>query len=347
MSSELPPWDRTVMARWLAYLSLAGGATAVLSTAMLPIPAGSQRLGSLVLGLMALATGGTILALHRRLPGWGLPVLLAVGTLEVSLGIYFWGVSPTDDAMFYVWIALYAACFFDRGMAAAQLAVVGAAYAGVLFAQGTGPAASTRWAVTMITLAVSGTVISLLVRQLRQAMAGMQAAAADRERLMAQLETAALTDELTGLPNRRAWEAEFTRELARARRGESEVSVALLDVDRFKAYNDRHGHRAGDELLHACSGAWRDQLRGADVLARVGGDEFAILLPDCGPDDALGLIERLRVATPPPSTVSAGIAVWNYLETCDDLLDRADAALYEAKAQGRARAVLRRPAATT
>jgi diguanylate cyclase len=232
-------------------------------------------------------------------------------------------------------------------MAAAQLAVIGASYAGVLFAQGAGPEGSTRWAVTMTTLAVSGTVISLLVRQLRRAMAGMEAAAADRERLMAQLETAALTDELTGLPNRRAWEAEFTRELARARRGQGEVSVAVLDVDRFKAYNDRHGHRAGDELLRSCAIAWSDQLRGADVLARFGGDEFAILLPECGADDALGLIERLRAATPEPGSVSAGIAVWNGLETCDDLLDRADAALYEAKAQGRARAVLTPPVGTT
>ena len=328
------------MARWLAYLCLAGGAFAVLSTALLPVPPASERGGSFALGIALLAMGLGTLALHRRLAPWTLQVLLAAGTVQVSLGIYFWGVSPSDDAMFYVWVALYAACFFGRGMTAAQLGVIGVAYAAVLIAQGAGPEASTRWAVTMTTLAVASTIISLLVRQLRRAMAGMEAVAADRERLMAKLETAALTDEVTGLPNRRAWEAEFTRELARARRAQGEVCVALLDVDRFKAYNDRHGHRAGDGLLRACAAAWSDQLRGADVLARFGGDEFAILLPDCSADDALGLIERLRAATPARSSASAGIAVWNGVETSDDLVDRADGALYEAKAQGRARAVL-------
>ncbi len=329
------------MARWLAYLSLAGGATALVSTALLPVPPGSERAGSFALGLTGLAVGAAILAARRRLPAWALPLLLALGTVEVSLGIYFWGVSPTDDAMFYVWIALYAACFFGRRMAAVQLGLIGLAYAVVLIVQGAGQEASTRWAVTMVTLAVAGTVISLLVRQLRHAMTRMEAVAADRERLMAQLHAAALTDELTGLPNRRAWEAEFTRELSRGRRsGGAEVAVAVLDLDSFKAYNDRRGHRAGDELLKACAAAWSDQLRGADLLARFGGDEFAILLPDCGADDALGLIERLRAATPGQNTVSAGIAVWNGLETCDELIDRADAALYEAKAQGRDRAAL-------
>jgi hypothetical protein len=90
------------MARWLAYLSLAGGATALLSTALLPIPPGSQRLGSFALGLAGVVTGGAILALRRRLPAWALPLLLAVGTAEVSVGIYFWGSTPGDDAMFYV-----------------------------------------------------------------------------------------------------------------------------------------------------------------------------------------------------------------------------------------------------
>src|SRR2546423_4747450 len=127
---ELPPWDRTVMARWLSHLPLAGGATALLALAVLPVPPESNRAGSFALGLSALAVGGAIMAAPRRPPAWALPVLLALGTVQVSLRTYFWGTSPSDDAMFYLWIALYAACFFDRAMAAVQLAVVGAAYAG-------------------------------------------------------------------------------------------------------------------------------------------------------------------------------------------------------------------------
>jgi diguanylate cyclase (GGDEF)-like protein len=148
------------------------------------------------------------------------------------------------------------------------------------------------------------------------------------------------TDELTGLPNRRAWEIETAREITRARRERSRLCVALLDLDHFKSYNDRNGHRAGDRLLSGAAVAWSEQLRAADVLARYGGEEFAVLLPGCGDADARDLVERLRAATPAPGTASAGIAAWDGTEPFADLLDRADAALYEAKASGRDRAIL-------
>jgi diguanylate cyclase (GGDEF)-like protein len=332
--------DSTTMARWLAYLFLAGGAFALLAIALLPLPDGTDRTGSLALGLGAIAAGATVMALRRRLAGPVVPVLVAVGTLIVSAGTYFWGQRPTDDAMFYVWIALYAACFLGRTMATVQLGIIGIAYAAVLVAQGAGQEASTRWAVTMTTLAVAVAVISRLVRELRRAMARMEQVAADREGLLAKLETAALTDVLTALPNRRAWEAEIAREMARARRRGGPLSVALFDLDHFKAYNDRHGHRAGDELLRAAAAAWCERLRAADVLARYGGEEFAVLLPGCESADALALVERLREGTPPPCTVSAGVATWNGSEPYSDLLDRADGALYQAKANGRDLALL-------
>ncbi|MDQ6914247.1 MAG: GGDEF domain-containing protein [Actinomycetota bacterium] len=332
-AQQLPAADVPTMARWLSHLFLAGGAFTLLALLALPLPPGSDTTGSVAVGIGALALGGAVMAARRRLPRWGIPLLVALGIALVSTGTYFWGPRPTDDAMFYVWIAIYAACFFGRGLAAAQLGIIGLAYGAVLVAQGAGEEGSTRWAVTMTTLVVAVTVTSLLVRQLRRAVA-------DRERLMAQLETAALTDELTGLPNRRAWELEASREVIRARRDDSGLCVALLDLDHFKAYNDRHGHRAGDGLLQAAAVAWRDQLRGADVLARYGGEEFAVLLPGCDANNALDLVERLRAATPSPRTVSAGVAVWDGTEPPTDLLDRADAALYEAKASGRDRALL-------
>ncbi|NJC72343.1 GGDEF domain-containing protein, partial [Planosporangium thailandense] len=94
-----------------------------------------------------------------------------------------------------------------------------------------------------------------------------------------QLAALAHNDGLTGVPNRRAWELELPRELAKARRGRTPVSVALLDIDHFKRYNDRFGHQAGDELLKAAVAAWGSQLRPGDLLARYGGEEFGVVLP--------------------------------------------------------------------
>ncbi|NJC74333.1 GGDEF domain-containing protein, partial [Planosporangium thailandense] len=95
----------------------------------------------------------------------------------------------------------------------------------------------------------------------------------------AQLSALAHHDGLTGVPNRRAWELELPRELAKARRGRTPVSVALLDIDHFKRYNDLFGHQAGDELLRAAAMAWGSQLRPGDLLARYGGEEFGVVLP--------------------------------------------------------------------
>jgi diguanylate cyclase (GGDEF)-like protein len=114
----------------------------------------------------------------------------------------------------------------------------------------------------------------------------------------------------------------------------------MLDLDRFKAFNDTHGHQAGDRLLKAAAGAWRGSLRATDVLARYGGEEFSVVLPRCDMEDALALLARLRRATPEEQTVSAGIAQWEPGEAAEALVARADAALYEAKNAGRNRVIV-------
>jgi diguanylate cyclase (GGDEF)-like protein/PAS domain S-box-containing protein len=156
-----------------------------------------------------------------------------------------------------------------------------------------------------------------------------------RHTLMRRLETAALTDQVTGLPNRRAWEETLGRELARATRDGHPVCVAVLDLDDFKRYNDQRGHLAGDVLLAQAAEAWRTELRGSDVLARYGGDEFAALIPGRPLETALTVIERLRRATPQGSACSAGVAVWDRTESAIELFGRADSALYVAKQSGR------------
>ena len=137
----------------------------------------------------------------------------------------------------------------------------------------------------------------------------------------------ARTDPLTGLANRRGWDEQLDRELAQASRSGRPVSVALLDLDDFKGFNDAHGHQAGDRLLVAAAAAWQGQLRDGDVLCRWGGDEFAALLPDCSEDAAREIIARLTPTTPAQQSCGAGIAEWDGAETSDELVWRADAEL--------------------
>jgi diguanylate cyclase (GGDEF)-like protein len=141
----------------------------------------------------------------------------------------------------------------------------------------------------------------------------------------------ARTDPLTGLANRRGWDEQLARELARAGRSGEALSVALLDLDDFKAFNDAHGHQAGDRLLLEAAAAWSGQLRDLDILCRWGGDEFAVLLPACPRAQADEVIARLQAATPRHQSCAAGVAGWDGSETPEGLLGRADNALFDAK----------------
>lgn len=162
----------------------------------------------------------------------------------------------------------------------------------------------------------------------------------ERENLLTEVAALARSDALTGLPNRRALDEQLPREMARARRAESGLCLAIVDLDRFKAYNDSHGHLAGDEMLRACALAWDSELRGEDTIVRFGGEEFLVVLPDSDPEQAAEIVERLRAATPAGQTCSAGLACWDFAESAEDLVGRADSALYRAKADGRDRLVL-------
>jgi diguanylate cyclase (GGDEF)-like protein len=159
-------------------------------------------------------------------------------------------------------------------------------------------------------------------------------------RQSAELERLASTDSLTGLPNRRVWEDALPRELARSLRSGAPVSIAILDLDRFKDYNDENGHLGGDLLLKEIAAIWPGELRDTDLLARHGDEEFALLLPDCGAADVLNVVDKVRRATPAGTTSSAGAAVWDGIEEAEELIRRADEALYEAKRGGRDQTVV-------
>ena len=162
----------------------------------------------------------------------------------------------------------------------------------------------------------------------------------DRSQLVRQLHQLARTDALTGLPNRRAWNEELPREVARAQRSGQPLCVAILDLDHFKAFNDTRGHPAGDKLLEEAAAAWRENARPSDFIARYGGEEFALLLPDCPQSAANAVVERFRRATPGTQTSSAGVACWNGVASPEALVGLADAALYAAKSAGRDRVVV-------
>lgn len=168
---------------------------------------------------------------------------------------------------------------------------------------------------------------------------GLKRIESERESLLIEVKVLASRDALTGLPNRRTLDEQLPREMARARRAGAPLCLAIVDIDHFKAYNDSHGHLAGDAMLRSCAVGWDSELRGEDTILRFGGEEFLVLLPDTPLEQAAEIVERLRAATPEELTCSAGLGCWNFEESVDDLLERVDRALYAAKGSGRDRLV--------
>ncbi|GAB4090541.1 diguanylate cyclase [Hydrogenophaga soli] len=162
------------------------------------------------------------------------------------------------------------------------------------------------------------------------------------------LERRANTDELTSLPNRRAFMLQAQQELAHLARHRGSLSVLMLDIDHFKRVNDTHGHQAGDAVLVALAQMCRHSLRECDHIGRIGGEEFAVLLPNTSAGHALETAERLRLTltntpihlaqgTPLKVTVSIGVTTTSGDQDIEALLRHADDALYQAKNQGRNR----------
>lgn len=169
--------------------------------------------------------------------------------------------------------------------------------------------------------------------------------------LLAQLEQQALTDPLTGLPNRRAFELEATRALANSTRSGLPTSVGIADIDRFKKVNDEYGHAAGDIVLREAARIVQRTLRKGDLFGRWGGEEFCLLLPNARVQQATAVVERFRNELQNAQifvgnrstlnvTISVGLTILHDADTLDTALARADAALYQAKLTGRNRIVV-------
>ena len=293
-----------------------------------------------VLFLAQLAVAAVLLVLPRSLgTAWIPGSVVALSIATVSAAVYFngerFGGPATLNELYYVWPALYVGYFFRRRGLAVSVALIALAYAATLAAiDAAGAAALTRW---MVTVSVAGG-SALALRSIRRQV----------DRLLAQLRELARTDPLTGLANRREFEACFEAELARARRSGTPFALAIGDIDFFTRLNDEHGHAAGDDALRAVARAIEASTRRTDLPARVGGEEFAILLPDTTAACAAPVIERLRgrlatvaTASGAPLTISFGLVEFpTHGSSMRELMHVGDAALYEAKELGRDRTVL-------
>jgi diguanylate cyclase (GGDEF)-like protein len=287
-----------------------------LAAGSLLVPHGSLRNGNaaLAIALAGVAFGAFLLAFPSRVRPWMMHTFMVVANVQIAIAMQFLGRGPMSVVAtgFYVWAAIFAFCFFSWRAAAAHTAFMGICLAAALVALHE-PAGPGIWLIAMGGAAGSGFVVGVLSRQLRHA---------------------AGTDWLTGLPNRWSWEEALDREISRATRTGEPLCVASIDLDGFKALNDARGHQAGDLYLRSLAASWTNAIRGNDVLARYGGDEFAVLLPDATRDQALAVIERMRAETPDTGFCS-GVAEWDRNEGVEPLLGRADIAVYRAKAEGR------------
>jgi diguanylate cyclase (GGDEF)-like protein/putative nucleotidyltransferase with HDIG domain len=329
-------FQTSLMAEVLAGLFAAGATLAALTVA-LPHPSAQNDLGMLAIVAGAYAVAGVLHWHARKLPSWTLPLALAWGSSLITGVAYFSGANPSPLVFFYLWIPLYASYFLTRREAALQVAYVGLAYAALLSLRPPSSGAPAWWIVGMGTLLVAAIVITTMRVRV--------------ELLISRLYDTARTDALTSLANRRGFRELLDLELERARRGETEMTVLVGDLDRFKEVNDRSGHQVGDVALQRVAQLLNEGKRQVDSAARVGGEEFALILPDSSADGAFVLAERLRSALAgefaedsPPITISFGLASYpEHGETAASLLRAADEALYAAKDSGRNRTVRHSP----
>jgi diguanylate cyclase (GGDEF)-like protein len=317
------------LARSLGYAFLAGGTIALILT-LVPNSKDTNETGILSLVALAYLVGLICLRAQDRLPSWAPPAALALATILVTYAVEFFS-DPGRGvwSIFYVAVALQAGYFLSRWWAAGEVALVAVAYGLVMWGQ---EAAFEVWIGTVSTVALAAWMVGTMRIRLR--------------RLIMRLADAARTDADTGLLNRRGLQEIAELELERARRGDRPVSIVVIDIDRFKDYNEDHGHPASDRALKTLAGLIHQNKRRIDAAARISGEEFALLAPDTDEHGAYVLADRLRrevreAFATTGLTVSLGIASYpKHGGTAEELMTGADRAVFAAKALGRDRTVI-------
>jgi diguanylate cyclase (GGDEF)-like protein len=331
------PAEGRTMGRVAGALYLIGCAMTVAGV-VLPHSAKADVGGFCVLAAVMGLVGVALLRWASRLPESSYAAVMLLGSVIISLSLYFNGERvgghSAGNQVLYIWIALYCGYFFSRAVIALQLLAVAGLYGVALVAIEAGPVGLTRWMITVVMVFATAELVHALK--------------ARNDRLVQRLVDAARTDSLTGLANRQAFDERLVQELARSRRTGTPTSLVVADIDRFKEINDTRGHPVGDKALVAIADAARQIARHTDLIARVGGDEFALILPDTALTGAYRLAERLRREAGWNHTglsVSFGVAQsGDGLHKPDELVAAADEALYRAKRAGRNQTSLARSA---
>ncbi len=328
-----------------AYLAVGAAVTGALG-ALLPHPPYFNTTGILIVDGLALLWGLWMFRYAGRIPFWLLRVAPALATLMTSFAVYYSGDSTSGYALFYVWVGLYVFYFpVSRADAAFNVLWAFINY-GVVIAitPAAPPGASSivvhHFVITAGTLITAATLLTYLRIRV--------------ERLMRRLTDAARTDPLTGLPNRVALHEALERELERAKPEGRPTSLLIFDLDRFKRVNDRYGVSEGDRVVRRVAALLEESTRIMDVVARSGGEEFAIVLPETDQHRAFlfaeELLDRLRKAFSSPRielTASVGVATSpGHASDLAGLMTASDGALHAAKALGRDRAVIYSPEVT-
>ena len=310
---------------------------------LLPHPTGFNVVGLVSLQAVCLVSAILLLALGKRTPGWLVAITPFAGTALISAALYYSDQSTSAYMLFYLWIGIYAFYFLSRTRAwlLGAFAVLNYGATILLLRLGDGNATVGLangdvhdFVLITGTLAVAGVFIVTLRDRVG--------------RLIDRLTDAASTDPLTGLLNRRGFHHITETELERSRRGHRPFSLLVGDCDFFKLVNDQFGHHAGDEALKSIAALLDHNKRRIDTAARMGGEEFALMLPETDQHEAYILAERLRsrlrglfAAEPVGLTMSFGVASYPvHGASVDALLRAADEALYAAKALGRDRSVI-------
>src|SRR3954451_17766087 len=315
-----------------------GGVLALVSL-LLPHSSHVIDAGIAGLGASACLSGLVMLLMPQIMPPQLLTYVLLCGSVLISFGIYFTQSSGSVYALLYVWVGFQAAYFFPPRHVIGHVAVTGITYA-LALASVPGSDRSQRWLLLFGVVVV----IALMVGVLRERV----------DRLIARLADAARTDALTGLLNRRGFQELMEVETERALRSSRPLAIIVGDLDHFKHLNDRFGHAAGDLALRRFADIALQASRRIDAVARIGGEEFALLLPDTEQHAAYLLAERLRRAVKEPTasrageaelpTVSFGVASFpTHAADAAALMHSADQALYAARAMGRDRSVIYNP----
>lgn len=319
--------NRLFAASWM----MAGGTG--LAVSLSPSFPSGRRLVAGALAVATVSVGWVILALARRLTAASTLPLEVLSLLAVTAFGAAAGPFEVEVGLLSVGYALgcgYAAYHLSWRGAALYVGLAAVLYGGLLVETTPAAVAIPRW-LTCIGF-LTGVVVVL--GRIRDSMHG----------LMEALQRESRTDTLTGVVNRRGFYERAAQELARSARHGEPLALLAIDADHFKQVNDTHGHAAGDAALAALGGLLRRQCRIGDVAARLGGEEFALLLSGTGADHAMEIGERVRSSISrlpgsPSMTVSIGVTHTEGRRGVDveQLLREADRALYQAKTSGRDR----------